>query len=414
MRRAWLALSLAVGLVAGAAGALALQSDPPDPPPAPSLPVREVALPAPANRVVLVWTHGGLPQGLAAGVARLQGVATVTTVRGAPVDLVRSSDAADRPVDMPAPGWTIPLDAMAFDPATYPAFVPEQSRPLFAGLRSGQAVLGATSARLRRLGPGGVVQLADGHRFTIAAVVDDALVGAAELVVSADDPAARTWPERYLLVSTAGETVGVEKLTQSLLPPGMPVRFRSPGETPFLRDGDAVLPQALIKDRFGEFAYRDLAGRRGPSGVPDGVSAERSSERASVAARDIEVDPAWSAVHLVTQDVPILGRITCHRAVMGAVRAALTELVKSNLASLVDPKAFAGCFAAKRIGPGEPVSRHAWGVAFDINYGGNQTGVSSAQDPRLVAVMARYGFTSGADWLQPDPAHFEYIRPPRV
>lgn len=390
MTRLWLVVALAVGVIAGAGGALALQSDPPNPPSAPTVPVREVALPQPASRVVLVWTHGGLPAGLAAGVAHLEGVATVTAVRGEPVDLVRSADAAGRTVDAPAPGWAIPLDAMAFDPATYPAFVPEQSRPLFSGLRPGQAILGATSARLRRVGPGGTVQLADGHRFTVAAVVDDALVGAAELVVSSADPAAGAWPPRYLLVGTTGQTVAVEKLTQSLLPPGTPVRFRTTGETPFLRDGDAVLPQALIKDRFGEFAYRDLTGR------------------------DIEIDPAWAAAHLVTQDVPILGRITCHRAVIGAVRTALADLVKSNLAALVDPKSFAGCFAAKRIGPGEPVSRHAWGVALDINYRGNQTGLSSAQDPRLVAVMARYGFTSGADWLQPDPAHFEYIRPARI
>lgn len=192
--------------------------------------------------------------------------------------------------------------------------------------------------------------------------------------------------------STAGRVTDILRthITQGLLPPGTPVRFRLAGETPFLREGDAVLPQALVKDRFGEFAFRDLAGR------------------------DIEVDPEWVSAHIVTADVPILGRVTCHRAVIGAVRAALTDLVKSNLASLVDPAAFAGCFAAKRINPGEPVSRHAWGVALDVNYRGNQTGVSSAQDPRLVAVMARYGFTSGADWLQPDPAHFEYIRPARV
>jgi len=390
VNRLWLVVALAVGLVAGGAGALALQADPPDPPAAPTLPVREVGLPAPSSRVVLVWTHGGLPPGLADGVAHMQGLATVTTVRGQSVDLVRTNDAAGRTVDAPAPGWAIPLDAMAFDPATYPAFVPEQARPLFVSLRPGQAILGATSARVRRLGPGATMQLADGHRFTVAAVVDDVVVGAAELVVSATDPAARGWPERYLLVSTTGETVGVEKQSQSVLPPGTPVRFRTAGETPFLRDGDAVLPQALIKDRFGEFAYRDLPGR------------------------DIEIDPAWAAAHLVTQDVPILGRITCHRAVIGAVHAALADLAKNNLASLVDPAAFAGCFAAKRIAPGEPVSRHAWGVALDINYRGNQTGLSSAQDPRLVAMMARYGFTSGADWLQPDPAHFEYVRPARV
>jgi len=390
VNRVWLLVALTLGLVAGAAGALALQTDPPDPAPTRALPVREVALPQPSGRVLLVWTHGGLPSGLAAGITHLDGVGAVTEVHGDDVGLVQSADAAGRVVDATRPGWTIPLDAMAFDPATYPAFVPEQSRPLFAGLRPGQAILGATSARVRRLGPGGVLQLAGGRRLTVAAVVDDAVVGAAELVVSTADPAATAWPARYLLVNTTSTTVGVEKVTQGLLSPGTPVRFRLAGETPFLREGDAVLPQALIKDRFGEFAFRDLTGR------------------------DIEVDPAWVSAHIVTADVPILGRVTCHRAVIGAVRAALTDLLKSNLASLVDPAAFAGCFAAKRINPGEPVSRHAWGVALDVNYRGNQTGVSSAQDPRLVAVMAHYGFTSGADWLQPDPAHFEYIRPARL
>jgi len=339
VNRVWLVVALAVGLVAGGAGALALQSNPPDPPAAPTLPVREVGLPAPSSRVVLVWTHGGLPPGLADGVAHMQGLATVTTVRGQSVDLVRTNDPAGRTVDAPAPGWAIPLDAMAFDPATYPAFVPSEARPLFTGLRPGQAILGATSARVRRLGPGATMQLADGHRFTVAAVVEDVVVGAAELVVSRADPVTNAWPERYLLVATTGEAVGVEKLTQSLVPAETPVRFRTAGETPFLRDGDAVLPQALIKDRFGEFAYRDLPGR------------------------DIEIDPAWAAAHLVTQDVPILGRITCHRAVIGAVHAALADLAKSNLASLVDPAAFAGCYAAKRIGPGEPVSRPSRSIA---------------------------------------------------
>jgi hypothetical protein len=44
---------------------------------------------------------------------------------------------------------------------------------------------------------------------------------------------------------------------------------------------------------------------------------------------------------------------------------------------------------------------------------GNPTGLASAQDPRLVEVMERWGFTWGGRWLVPDPAHFEWLRSPR-
>ena len=55
--------------------------------------------------------------------------------------------------------------------------------------------------------------------------------------------------------------------------------------------------------------------------------------------------------------------------------------------------------------------RSSWAV--DLNVAGNPTGLASAQDPRLVEVMERWGFTWGGRWLVPDPAHFEWLRSPR-
>ena len=43
----------------------------------------------------------------------------------------------------------------------------------------------------------------------------------------------------------------MEAAVRGLVPNGTPVRIRGPGETPFLREGDAVLPQAIVKERFG-------------------------------------------------------------------------------------------------------------------------------------------------------------------
>ena len=55
----------------------------------------------------------------------------------------------------------------------------------------------------------------------------------------------------------------VEVAIRGVVAPEVPVRFRGPGETPFFRQGDAVLAQVFIKERFGEFRVPSMrkAGR---------------------------------------------------------------------------------------------------------------------------------------------------------
>jgi hypothetical protein len=337
--------------------------------------------------VLLVWTPDHLPSGLGQQVSGFDGVEEVTTVWGGQLDLVGSTDGDGRVVDRPAPGWSIPLDAIGVDPATFGAFVPSADRATVALLGSGRALLGSTSARLRRMGPGGGLELRGGTRLAVGGELADELVGGAELVVGAARAAAVGLRERYLLVSYRGDRGSLESRIRGHLGPTA-IRFRAPGETAFLRQGDAVLPQALVKDRFGEFAYREAPGR------------------------DVEIDPAWIADHIVTASVPILGRVRCHRSIVEAVRGALAQLESDGLAYLVNQGGYAGCFASRAIAAGAPLSHHAWGVALDINVGKNPTGLESVQDPRLVRIMREWGFTSGAAWLVPDPAHFEYLRPP--
>ena len=415
-RRLRPAVAAVLGLAVGAGAMLALQR-PPDPPRslpapvasagpsptaagvppsaaggAPTTPGRPVA---PTDRVLLVWTPGRLPGGLAGRVGRVRGVRAVTVVRGGLLGLAGSVDADGRPVDRPHPGSTIPIEAIGFDPRTYPALLPASATASFAGLRPGEALLGATSARLRRLGPGGRLRLAPGPRsrgrwLTVAAVVDDALVGGAEVAVTV--AGARTIgvaTDRYLLLTyRGGRTAVAGRLRRALAGSRLPVRLRGPGETPFFRAGDAVLPQAIVKERFGEFAWR-----KGPG---DGFIQ----------------DPAWQAANLATTRVPVLGRVRCNRALLPALAGAMGELRQRGLARLVDPQAYAGCWNPRLTRGGTGVSRHAWGAAVDLNVAGNPTGLASAQDPRLVEVMERWGFTWGGRWLVPDPAHFEWLRVP--
>ncbi len=114
----------------------------------------------------------------------------------------------------------------------------------------------------------------------------------------------------------------------------------------------------------------------------------------------------------MTVDLPLVGSVRCHRAVVEPLRGALGELDDEGLDHLVDADGFAGCHNPRLIAPGGAVSRHAWGVAVDLNAGVNPTGTRSAQDPRLVETFGRWGFTWGGFWLVPDPMHFEYLRPP--
>jgi D-alanyl-D-alanine carboxypeptidase-like protein len=389
-----------VGLVVGVGVTLALQG-PPDPPrslpspvvsrpPAPAATVPRPA--AAADRVLLVWTPGRLPGGLAGAAGRIRGVRAVTVVRGGLLGLAGSVDADGRAVDRPRPGTSIPLEAIGFDPATYPALLPASARAAFARLGPGEALLGSTSARLRRLGPGGRLRLAQGagrgRWLTVAGVVDDALVGAAEVAVTtAGARAVGITRDRYLLLAYRGGRAEVAAgLRRALKGGGLPVRLRGPGETPFFRAGDAVLPQALVKERFGEFAWRKAGGDA------------------------FAQDPAWQAANLVTARVPILGRVRCNRALLPSLAGAMGELRQRGLARLVDPAAYAGCWNPRLTRGGGGVSRHAWGAAVDLNVAGNPTGLASAQDPRLVEVMERWGFTWGGRWLVPDPAHFEWLR----
>jgi D-alanyl-D-alanine carboxypeptidase len=399
-RRLRPAVAALLGLGVGAGTMLALQGSP-DPAGSRSSPVashpvgtappRPVSPPPPADRVLLVWTPGRLPGGLAGRVGRVRGVRDVTVVRGGMVGLVGSVAADGRPVDRPRPGASVPLEAIGFDPGTYPALLPASARAAFARLRPGEALLGATSARLRRVGPGGRLRLATGSGqrrwVTVAGVVDDTLVGAAEVALSvAGARATGITTDRYLLLSYRGGRAGVAAGVRRALPSRLPVRLRGPGETPFFRAGDAVLPQAMVKERFGEFSWR--------TGPGDAFAQ----------------DPAWQAANLATARVPHLGRVRCHRALLPALAGAMGELRQRNLARLVDPDAYAGCWNPRLTRGGGGVSRHAWGAAVDLNVAGNPTGLASAQDPRLVEVMERWGFTWGGRWLVPDPAHFEWLR----
>ena len=335
-----------------------------------------------------MWTSGSLPPGFAAEVVALADVRSMTVVRANNALLVRSWDAAGVPVDAPGEGYVIPLEAMAMDPATYPAFLPPAFAPLFASLGAGEALLGESSARFRGLGPGAVLEFEDGMRLTVRAVVPDDVIGGGEMAVvwSGWSQGALPTP-RYLLLHYDGGRSEVEAGIRALLPQVNEPRFRAPGETAMLRYSDGVLSQIQIKDRFGEFSYLALAGGR------------------------IQRDARWVGANLATADLPIVGRLRCHRLVITAFAGALDELIARGLDHLVHADTFLGCDSARMIAGSRTLSRHAWGAAIDLDNGNFPLHMVDDMDPRLLEVMDRWGFKSGHTFLFPDAGHFEYVRP---
>jgi hypothetical protein len=354
-------------------------------------PVDSTPLPDATAHVLLAWTPTVLEPALAYAAGAVDGVDAVSIVRGGLTDMVASWNAEGGVVDAPDPGWSVPLDTIAVDAPAHAALAPIADRAALDGLSAGEALLGWSSAQLRRLGPGDTVELAGGRALTIAGIVEDTTVGAAELVVDlATGESLGIDVPRYLLLRHRSPRADVEAALRDVLPAGVPVQFRAPGETPFLREKDMVLPPIRLKEHLGEFAYRSER-------APDDAFAQ---------------EPAWQSENLEQRDLPLIGPARCHRAVLDAIEGALRELVANGLENLVEPEAFKGCWNPRYVRNGDDISRHAWGVALDVNYDDNPTGLESVQDPRLVATFERWGFTSGDSWLKPDPGHFEYVGPP--
>jgi len=126
----------------------------------------------------------------------------------------------------------------------------------------------------------------------------------------------------------------------------------------------------------------------------------------------LRLDSTWRDTWIRSTSVPQLGVITCNKAVIAELRSAMAEVTRRGLGSLVhtaDFKRQGGCWSPRvvRFGAGQ-LSAHAWGVAVDINVDANPLGAAPVQDPRLVDIMSRHGFTWGGLWLRPDGAHFEW------
>jgi hypothetical protein len=322
---------------------------------------------------LLVWAPGGFSEREVARVRDSTRVAAISAVRTG----VLAAASGRRSYQV------VPVEAMAVDPNAYTTAAGRPGRKLATMLPKGP-VLSKTGARLRKAKVGSRLRLAGHRSLRVSGVVEDALLGGYELAL--DRNLARRYGvlrrAGYLLVRPRGPVEGLKAEIRRLLK-GRPVRFLTPGDRPFVRGGEAVLPLATVKARFGEFALPSLE-----HGRPD---------------------PAWTRANVVTRKVPLLGWVNCHRLVVGHLAKAMGELRRQGLGGLVDVADFrrrGGCWSPRLLrDPRGRLSRHAWGIAVALKVTG---------DDRLVRIMADHGFAWGGGFTRPNPTHFEWVgRGPR-
>jgi hypothetical protein len=147
----------------------------------------------------------------------------------------------------------------------------------------------------------------------------------------------------------------------------------------------AVLTGASVSEAVGHFSFTN-----GPDGT-------------------VVPDARWVREYIRTEDVPILGSVTCNKAMLPQLRGALTEVQRLGLADEIHPDEYAGCYYPRYIGrdPSNGLSLHSWGIAVDLNVPGNLRGTVGEIDRTVVAIFKRWGFAWGGDWSYTDPMHFE-------
>ena len=145
----------------------------------------------------------------------------------------------------------------------------------------------------------------------------------------------------------------------------------------------AIPTGGSVAQAVGSFSYRVLGGGR------------------------IAPDSAWVRANIRTEQVPILGSVTCHKVMLPQLRAALTEVQENGLADKIHPGEYAGCYYPRFIAGSTSLSNHSFGIALDMNVPGNQRGTSGEMDRGVVAIFKRWGFGWGGDWNYTDPMHFE-------
>jgi hypothetical protein len=290
-------------------------------------------------------------------------------------------------------GWRIPMATMVASSN----YVRRTGGDAMADVVArGQVLMGETAAEVRGAQIGDVLILRDRkfwmHPFTIGAIVADEFVDWGDLLMSSSAAAALgEMPVSQIaitqIVSPASVLAGLKKYGIRI---GAVYRLRSSWDR---ENPDGTLGTATTKKLLGEFSYRPTVGS------------------------SILVAGSWTLRNIAWKmryaDIK-LGN-NCHRIVVDAIQGALTEIKNAGLSRFVDTRnsnRYGGCFVGRynRLAGnfGAP-SRHAWGMAIDINTDTNPQGGVPQMNCAVVRIFRKWGFAWGGNFWPADGMHFEYV-----
>ena len=263
-------------------------------------------------------------------------------------------------------------------------------------LVSGQVLMGANSARIRDAQVGDVVTLRDStnavRKFTVGMIVSNDYAAGEDLIMSMEDGFSMGVRKisRVNIIGFSKPTDVYTALRKKGITLGKEFRLRTTWDLP---NPDGTLGIATVKLTLGEFAFQ-----------PTNSSA-------------IRVDPKWGNKHIVWKHtfsaVPL--RNNCHEQVIEAVEGALAEVVAKGLKSSIDvgiTNRYGGCFVGRynRLAGlfGAP-SRHAFGMAIDMNTTTNQQWATPHMNCDVVRIFRKWGFAWGGNFWPSDGMHFEWV-----
>jgi hypothetical protein len=263
-------------------------------------------------------------------------------------------------------------------------------------LVDGGIVMGESSARFRGARVGDVVTLLNKRKrpvvFVISHVAADDVVGGSDLLLSPAqaDSLGATTVTRYTVTGFRNPDTASSALAAAGFVNGMEYRVRRTWDA---QNPDATLGLGEAKPLVGEFAY----------------SISKSGK--------VTADPGWVHQNITPRrffsGIPV--RAGCHRRVWAPLQGALNEVKRAGLEELIDvdnTNKYGGCFYPRlnRIsGDLGYLSRHSWGMAFDMNTTTNAQGRAPNLDCRIVRIFRKWGFAWGGNFTPADGMHFEYV-----
>jgi hypothetical protein len=342
------------------------------------------------TRLLVAFSPENMPAGMEKHLDAMAGVRATTVFAGTDW-MTHSEKPSGKVIHDPPSNYGFPMEMMVIQKAEYIKLVAPQSAGKLRKLRAGtnRILLSGPASRMRAGGIGMRLTMTGAVSRVVEVVGNEVTQGYEALKAP---PIPKRWPNfvRFVIIRASTEVSKTElrhRIMQNL-GSGAHLAIRSSYEVPFLRYGASkVRPMVAIKKAFGEFPGRPAGSGR------------------------IDQLPEWRANHIISDSVPILGRITCHRKLFPQTRGALAEIRNKGLAGYIHPDEYAGCYNSRFVAaiPLTRISRHSWGVALDINARSNCLGCPPTMNRRVVRIFEKWGFVWGGRFALPDGMHMEWI-----